>query len=112
MEGSGFDPVLLWVSRTIRMEALELLYHSATVKFGYCLQKTAMQRMSSLFSRKLKPGLPLDHFAYMCRIALTENIDKDHRNRRIFEKSAVETRSEASYRPSTSPRKVAHNSYC
>jgi hypothetical protein len=84
MEGSGFDPILLWVSRTIRMEALTFLYHSATVKFGFCLQKTALQQVASLFSLKPKPGLPLDHFACMRRIALTEDIDKDYRNQTYY----------------------------
>jgi hypothetical protein len=84
MQGSGFKIALLWVSRTIRMEALTLLYHGATVKFGFCLQKTAMQQVSSLFSWKPRPGLPLDHFACMRRIALTEDIDKDHRNQTYY----------------------------
>ncbi|KAH3905746.1 hypothetical protein HBI56_211380 [Parastagonospora nodorum] len=39
IQNSGFDPVLLRVSRTIRIQALTLLYHGATVKFGYKLTK-------------------------------------------------------------------------
>ena len=80
IQNSGFDPVLLWVSRTIRTQALTLLYHGATVKFGYKLRKASVSRLPSFLSLKLSVRLSVDHFACMRSIQLTEDMDKDHRN--------------------------------
>lgn len=80
IQNSGFDPVLLWVSRTIRTQALTLLYHGATVKFGHKLKKAPTCRFPSFLSLKSSVRLSVDHFACMRSIQLTEEVDKDHRN--------------------------------
>jgi hypothetical protein len=80
IQNSGFDPVLLWVSRTIRIQALTLLYHGATVKFVYKLRKAPACRSPSFLSLEPSVRLSVDHFACMRSIQLTEGMDKDHRN--------------------------------
>jgi hypothetical protein len=87
MEGCSFNPVLLHVSRTIREQALTLLYRRAVVKFGCRLESDTASRLIPSLSTRLRHGLSHYHFAFIQHVELTEAIDKDARNVNYTRKS-------------------------
>jgi hypothetical protein len=87
IEGSSLNPVLLQVSRTIREQAVMLLYRRAVVKFGCRLESDTPFRLLPSLGTRLRHGLSHYHFAFIQHVELTEAIDKDARNVNYTRKS-------------------------